>query len=67
MNPPTPIRSTIRRPRRSLSAPQGRENNIHSTPPTVTTAPACQGAKCSDRAIGPISDTNAIIAMVQVM
>ena len=67
MNPPTPARRTVRRPRQSLNAPQGRDSSIHNTPPTVTTAPACRGAKCSDRAIGSIRDANAVMAMAQVM
>ncbi|MDO4969362.1 MAG: hypothetical protein Q4E66_07895 [Comamonadaceae bacterium] len=67
MKPPTPISSTARRPRRSLKVPQGRDSSIHSTPPTVTTAPACHAGRCSNRAIGPISATNAIIAIVQAM
>ncbi|GHC53227.1 hypothetical protein GCM10010096_26890 [Alcaligenes pakistanensis] len=67
MNPPTPINKTGRRPRLSLSAPQGRDNSIHKTPPTVTTAPACHGARCKERLMGPINETNAIMAMVQLM
>jgi hypothetical protein len=37
------------------------------TPDTVTAAPACHVARPNTRAIGPISETNAIIDMEQAM
>ena len=51
----------------SLAAPHGRASSIHSTPPTVTAAPACHAIKPTWRTIGPIKDTKAIMAMVQAM
>ncbi|MNG12200.1 hypothetical protein D3C84_957970 [compost metagenome] len=67
VKPAVPSNSTRRRPRRSLAWPQGRASNIQITPATVTAAPACQVARPRVRAIGPIKETNAIIAMVQAM